>query len=90
MTREEAIKVLRTESIELGGAAPSVCLFLEALDMAVKALEDDNHFRGMRKKEPTDAIFLTNKEAEEKGNRLSGWNCQSNPQEQCPVITAGL
>ena len=40
MTREEAIKVLRTESIELGGAAPSVCRFLEALDMAVKALED--------------------------------------------------
>ena len=37
-----------------------------------------------------DAIFLPNKEAEEKGNRLSGWNCQSNPQEQCPVIPAGL
>ena len=40
MTKEEAIKVLRTESIESGGAAPSVCRFLEALDMAVKALED--------------------------------------------------
>ena len=40
MTREEAIKVLRTESIELGGNAVSVCRFLEALDMAVKALED--------------------------------------------------
>ena len=40
MTNEEAIKVLRTESIELGGSAPSVCRFLEALDMAVKALED--------------------------------------------------
>lgn len=40
MTREEAIKVLRTESIELGGSAPSVCRFLEALDMAVKALVD--------------------------------------------------
>ena len=39
MTREEAIKVLRTERIELGGAAPSVCRFLEALDMAVNALE---------------------------------------------------
>ena len=39
MTREEAIKVLRTESIELGGSAVSVCRFLEALDMAVKALE---------------------------------------------------
>ena len=40
MTREDAIKVLRTESIELGGSAPSVCRFWEALDMAVKALED--------------------------------------------------
>ena len=40
MTREEAIKVLRTESIELGGSAPSVCRFWEALDMAVTALED--------------------------------------------------
>ena len=40
MTTKEAIKVLRTESIELGGSAVSVCRFLEALDMAVKALED--------------------------------------------------
>lgn len=40
MNREEAIKVLRTESIELGGSVPSVCRFLEALDMAVKALEE--------------------------------------------------
>ena len=40
MTREEAIKVLRTESVEIGGNAVSVCRFLEALDMAVKTLED--------------------------------------------------
>ena len=40
MTRSEAIKALRTESIELGGSATSVCRFLEALDMAAKALED--------------------------------------------------
>ena len=40
MTREDAIKVLRTESVELGGNAGSVCRFWEALDMAVKALED--------------------------------------------------
>ena len=39
MTREEAIKVLRTESVEIGGNAVSVCRFLEALDMAVKALD---------------------------------------------------
>ena len=40
MTREDAIKVLRTESVEIGGNAVSVCRFWEALDMAVKALED--------------------------------------------------
>ena len=40
MTREEAIKVLRTESVEIGGNAVSVCRFWEALDIAVKALED--------------------------------------------------
>ena len=40
MTREEAIKVLRTESIELGGPAPSVCRFWEALDMAIAALRE--------------------------------------------------
>ena len=40
MTREEAIKVLRTESIELGGSATSVCRFLEALDMAIAALRE--------------------------------------------------
>ena len=40
MTKKEAIKVLRTESVEIGGNAVSVCQFLEALDMAVKALED--------------------------------------------------
>ena len=45
MTREEAIKVLRTVSIRLGGSVPSVCRFLDALDMAVKALEDDNYER---------------------------------------------
>ena len=39
MTREEAIKVLRTESVEIGGNAVSVCRFWEALDMAVKALD---------------------------------------------------
>ena len=40
MTREEAIKVLRTESVELGGNAVSVCRFWEALDMAIAALRE--------------------------------------------------
>ena len=45
MTREEAIKVLRTESVELGGNAVSVARLLPALDAAPKALEkmEDNH-----------------------------------------------
>ena len=40
MTREEAIKVLRTESVEIGGNAVSVARWLMALDIAVKALDD--------------------------------------------------
>ena len=39
MTREEAIKVLRTESVEIGGNAVSVARWLTALDAAVNALE---------------------------------------------------
>ena len=50
MTREDAIKVLRTESVEIGGNAVSVARWLTALDVAVKALEDDNHFREVTKK----------------------------------------
>ena len=40
MTNEEAIKVLRTESVEIGGNAVSVCRFWEALDMAIAALRE--------------------------------------------------
>ena len=40
MTREEAIKVLRTESVEIGGNAVSVARWLKALDVAIKALDD--------------------------------------------------
>ena len=40
MTREDAIKVLRTESVEIGGNAVSVARWLAALDVAVKALEE--------------------------------------------------
>ena len=40
MTKKEAIKVLRTESVEIGGNAASVARWLTALDAAVKALED--------------------------------------------------
>ena len=44
MTKKEAIKVLRTESIELGGSAASVCRFWEALDMAIAALRQKERF----------------------------------------------
>ena len=40
MNIEEAIKVLRTESVEIGGNAVSVARWITALDVAVKALED--------------------------------------------------
>ena len=40
MTREKAIKVLRTESVEIGGNAVSVARWMTALDVAIKALED--------------------------------------------------
>ena len=76
MTREEAIKVLRTESIELGGNAVSVCQFLEALDMAVKALEDVTD-KDVRKNEPLTLDEL--REAAETGDPV--WlvraNCSS-------------
>lgn len=52
MTREEAIKVLRTESIELGGSAASVCRFWEALDIAIAALMEQE---GKDTKAPTNA-----------------------------------
>ena len=50
MTREDAIKVLRTESVEIGGNAVSVCRFWEALDMAISALRQQEHFRDLTKK----------------------------------------
>ena len=53
MTREKAIEVLRTESIELGGSAPSVCRFLEALDMAEKGF-GKNRTANRRKPEKDD------------------------------------
>ena len=40
MTREEAIKVLRTESVELGGNAVSVARWTSALDVAIRVLEN--------------------------------------------------
>ena len=50
MTNEEAIKVLRTESVEIGGNAVSVCRFWKALDMAISTLRQQEHFREVTKK----------------------------------------
>lgn len=38
MTREEAIKVLRTESVEISGKALTVAYWLEAMDVAISVL----------------------------------------------------
>ena len=40
MTIEEAIKVLRTESVEIGGNAVSVARWTSALDVAIRVLEN--------------------------------------------------
>ena len=40
MTREEAIKVLRTEGVEIGGNAVSVARWTSALDVAIRVLEN--------------------------------------------------
>ena len=51
MTKKEAIKVLRTESVEIGGNAVSVARWLMALDIAVKALAAACKERDEMKKE---------------------------------------
>ena len=72
MTREEAIKVLRTESIELGGSAPSVCRFWEALDMAIAALREQE---GKGTNAPTNADRIRAMSDEELAKLLccTGW-----------------
>ena len=62
MTREEAIKVLRTESIELGGSATSVCRFWEALDVAIAALREQE---GKDTNAPTNADRIRSMSDEE-------------------------
>lgn len=86
MTKEEAIKVLRTESIELGGAAPSVCRFLEAMDMAVKALADVPD-KDVGKNEPlTNAQKIRSMSDEELSKLLldecRGSKCDDQPQNE--------
>ena len=68
MTREEAIKVLRTVSIELGGSAVSVCRFLRALDTAIAALMEQE---GKDTNAPTNADRIRAMSDEE----LALWIC---------------
>lgn len=73
MTKEESIKVLRTESVELGGNAFSVCRFLEALDIAIKELEYVPD-KDVRKNEPMTLDEL--REAAQTGDPV--WLVRSN------------
>ena len=68
MNRSEAIKVLRTESVELGGNAVSVCRFWEALDMAIATLMDQE---GKDTNAPTNADRIRAMSDEE----LALWIC---------------
>ena len=79
MNREEDIKVLRTESVEIGGNAVSVCRFWEALDMAISALRQQEHFREVTKKvEPlTNAQKIRSMTDEELAWELMLWRCEA-------------
>lgn len=73
MTNEEAIKVLRTESVELGGNAVSVARWLMALDMAISALRKQDVTDSHEKNEPlTNAQKIRSMSDEELAEFL--WN----------------
>ena len=74
MTNEEAIKVLRTESVEIGGNAVSVCRFLEALDMAIAALMEQE---GKDTYVPTNADRIRSMSDEELAWELMLWRCEA-------------
>ena len=72
MTKKEAIKVLRTESVEIGGNAVSVCRFWKALDMAIAALREQE---GKDTNAPTNADSIRAMNDEELAKLLccTGW-----------------
>ena len=77
MTREEAIKVLRTESVELGGNAVSVARWMTALDVAIKALYDVTD-KDVGKNEPlTNAQKIRAMTDEELAWELMLWRCEA-------------
>lgn len=74
MTNEEAIKVLRTESVEIGGNAVSVCRLWEALDMAIAALREQE---GKDTYVPTNADRIRAMSDEELAWELMLWRCEA-------------
>ena len=84
MTREEAIKVLRTESIELGGSAASVCRFWEALDMAIAALREQE---GKDTYVPTNADRIRAMSNEELADFLNQWGTSTRAWQKDPGET---
>ena len=84
MTKKEAIKVLRTESVEIGGNAVSVCRFLEALDIAIAAL------RGQECKDtnsPTNADRIRAMTDEELADFLNQWGTSTRAWQKDPGET---
>ena len=84
MTNEEAIKVLRTESIELGGSVPSVCRFWEALDMAIAALREQE---GKDTYAHTNADHIRSMVDEELADFLNQWGASTRAWQKDPGET---
>ena len=84
MTKKEAIKVLRTESIELGGSVPSVCRFWEALDMAIAALMEQE---GKDTNAPTNADRIRSISDEELADFPNQWGTSTRAWQKDPGET---
>ena len=84
MTREEAIKVLRTESVEIGGNAVIVCRFWEALDMAIAALREQE---GKDTNAPTNADRIRAMSDEDLADFLNQWGTSTRAWQKDPGET---
>ena len=84
MTNEEAIKVLRTASVELGGNAVSVCRFWEAMDIAIAALREQE---GKDTNAPTNADRIRAMTDEELADFLNQWGTSTRAWQKDPGET---
>ena len=84
MNREEAIKVLRTESVEIGGNAVSVCRFWEAMDIAIAALREQE---GKDTNAPTNADRIRAMSDEELADFLNQWGTSTRAWQKDPGET---